>query len=250
MRWDADMLEIKQKSVCTCVVVWLTMAFPGEEGADCCTVRICCPNATFSGTPTVFWGELGGWEATDTTVSCLAKQRSSLNLCAICKTLCIYVPLIMRGTVLPLYTKFFLWRRFVLWSQLTLCNLNVRSQHIHRLETSRHCQFPAQKDLCRKSALHLFWFETAHWSHSIVRMNFWNKSFIVGTMMATWSMGIFKDGNKKNNLTFMLLIHTKCKRTSSVISKFPDSDKIQSFAVCHLTTLFYILIALLLQFDQ
>lgn len=74
------MLEIKQKSVCTCVVVWLTMAFPGEEGADCCTVRICCPNATFSGTPTVFWGELGGWEATDTTVSCLAKQRSSFKI--------------------------------------------------------------------------------------------------------------------------------------------------------------------------
>lgn len=103
MRWDADMLEIKQKSVCTCVVVWLTMAFPGEEGADCCTVRICCPNATFSGTPTVFWGELGGWEATDTTVSCLAKQRSSLNLCAVCKTLCMYVPLITRGTILTVH---------------------------------------------------------------------------------------------------------------------------------------------------
>lgn len=96
MRWDADTLEIKRKSVCTCAVVWLTMAFPGEEGADCCTVRICCPNATFSGTPTVFWGELGGWEATDTTVSCLAKQRSSLNLWAACKTLYIHVPLLVR----------------------------------------------------------------------------------------------------------------------------------------------------------
>lgn len=81
MRRDGDTLEDKGKSGCTWAVVWLTTGFPGEEGADCCTVRICCPNATFSGTPTVFWGELGGCEATDTTVSCLAKQRSSLNLC-------------------------------------------------------------------------------------------------------------------------------------------------------------------------
>lgn len=73
---DTDTPEDKGKSVCTWVVVWLTIAFPGEEGADCCTVRICCPNATFSGTPTVFWGEVGGWEATDTTVSCLAKQKA------------------------------------------------------------------------------------------------------------------------------------------------------------------------------
>lgn len=114
MRWDADMLEIKQKSVCTCVVVWLTMAFPGEEGADCCTVRICCPNATFSGTPTVFWGELGGWEATDTTVSCLAKQRSSFKISVQYVRPSIYVPLITRGSVLPQYIKFFLWTRVVL----------------------------------------------------------------------------------------------------------------------------------------
>lgn len=53
----------------------LVTAFPGEEGVECCTVRICCPKATLRGTPTVFCGELGDWEATDTTVSCLTKIK-------------------------------------------------------------------------------------------------------------------------------------------------------------------------------
>lgn len=60
-------------------VALFATAFPGEEGVACCTVRICCPKATFKGTPTVFCGELGGCEATDTTVSWLTNGRLPLK---------------------------------------------------------------------------------------------------------------------------------------------------------------------------
>lgn len=63
----------------TWAAVLFVTDFPGEEGVECCTVRICCPKATFRGTPTVFCGELGGCEATDTTVSCFKNWRLQLK---------------------------------------------------------------------------------------------------------------------------------------------------------------------------